>query len=198
MEPEKLIHKLMSYNSSLPLFEDNQLFKPSSEEDNKDRPISIEEILDAFEIRFIRSSSPTIDEPSWFTTYEYMRRLKRLPEEKLRELYRKVILKESIKEDNQLFKPASEDDHKEREELELKKIGKDWPIGCQVRVKQATDVNHDEWTGIVVKICISPNSEPILALLVKFEDEHSSPIELEYDREWPEFEYYAPEELERI
>ena len=195
---EKLIHKLMSYNSSLPLFEDNQLFKPASEEDNKDRPISIEEILDALENRFIIASSSKPDELFWFYTQEYMRKLKRLPEEELRELYRKVILKESIKEDNQLFKPASEDDHKEREELELKKLGKDWPIGCQVRVKQATDVNHDEWTGIVVKICISPNSEPILPLLVKFEDEHSSPIELENDREWPEFEYYAPEELERI
>ena len=198
MEPEKLIHKLMSYNSSLPLFEDNQLFKPASQEDKEARPISIEEILDAFEIRFIRSSSPTIDAPSWVTTYEYMRKLKMLPEEELRKLYRKVILKESIKEDNQLFKPASEDDHKEREELELKKLGKDWPIGCQVRVKQDIDINHDEWTGIVVKICISSNSEPILALLVKFEDEHSSPIELENDREWPEFEYYAPEELEKI
>ena len=124
-----------------------------------------------------------------------MRKLKRLPEEELRELYRKVILKESIKEDNQLFKPASEDDHKERRELELKKLVKDWSIGCQVRVKQDVDINHDEWTGIVVKICISPNSEPIL---VKFEDEHSSPIELENDRELPEYEYYAPEELERI
>jgi len=195
MEPEKLIHKLMSYNSSLPLFDDNQLFKPSSEEDNKDRPISIEEILDAFKYRFVIAPSSRSDGPSWFTTQEYMRKLKRLPEEELRELYRKVILKESIKEDNQLFKPASEDDHKERRELELKKLVKDWSIGCQVRVKQDVDINHDEWTGIVVKICISPNSEPIL---VKFEDEHSSPIELEYDREWPEFEYYAPEELERI
>ena len=198
MEPEKLIHKLMSYNSSLPLFEDNQLFKPASQEDKEARPISIEEILDALENRFIIASSSKPDELFWFYTQEYMRKLKRLPEEELRELYRKVILKESIKEDNQLFKPASEDDHKERKELELKKLGKDWPIGCQVRVKQATDVNHDEWTGIVVKICISPNSEPILPLLVKFEDEHSSPIELENDREWPEFEYYAPEELERI
>ena len=195
---EKLIHKLMSYNSSLPLFEDNQLFKPASQEDKEARPISIEEILDAFKYRFIYAPSSKPDELFWFYTQEYMRKLKRLPEEELRELYRKVILKESIKEDNQLFKPASEDDHKEREELELKKLGKDWPIGCQVRVKQATDVNHDEWTGIVVKICISPNSEPILPLLVKFEDEHSSPIELENDREWPEFEYYAPEELERI
>jgi len=195
MEPEKLIHKLMSYNSSLPLFEDNQLFKPASQEDKEARPISIEEILDAFKYRFVIAPSSRSDGPSWFTTQEYMRKLKRLPEEELRELYRKVILKESIKEDNQLFKPASEDDHKERRELELKKLVKDWSIGCQVRVKQDVDINHDEWTGIVVKICISPNSEPIL---VKFEDEHSSPIELEYDREWPEFEYYAPEELERI
>ena len=195
MEPEKLIHKLMSYNSSLPLFEDNQLFKPASEEDNKDRPISIEEILDAFKYRVIIAPSSKPDEPFWFSTQEYMRKLKRLPEEELRKLYRKVILKESIKEDNQLFKPASEDDHKERKELELKKLGKDWPIGCQVRVKQATDINHDEWTGTLVKICISLNSEP---LLVKFEDEHSSPIELENYRDWPEYEYYGPEELIKV
>jgi hypothetical protein len=195
MEPEKLIHKLMSYNSSLPLFEDNQLFKPSSEEDNKDRPISIEEILDAFENRFISAPTPSPSEPTWYTTYEYMRKLKRIPEEELRKLYRKVILKESIKEDNQLFKPASEDDHKERRELELKKLGRDWPIGCQVRVKQATDINHDEWAGTVVKIGNNRGLEP---LLVEFKDEHSSPIELENDRELPEYEYYAPEELERI
>ena len=195
MEPEKLIHKLMSYNSSLPLFEDNQLFKPASEEDNKDRPISIEEILDAFKYRVIIAPSSKPDEPFWFSTQEYMRKLKRLPEEELRKLYRKVILKESIKEDNKLFKPASEDDHKERKELELKKLGKDWPIGCQVRVKQATDINHDEWTGTLVKICISLNSEP---LLVKFEDEHSSPIELENYRDWPEYEYYGPEELIKV
>ena len=118
MEPYKLIHKLMSYNSSLPLFEDNQLFKPNSN-----------------------------------------------------------------------------DDQDLRKELELKKLGKDWPIGCQVKVKQATDINHDEWTGTVVKILNLPHQEP---LLVKFEDEHSSPIELENYRDWPEFEYYSPEELDEL
>ena len=78
--------------------------------------------------------------------------------------YKLIEQLQKLNEDNQLFKPASNDDQDNRKEIELKKLQRDWPIGTKVK-------SEDNKLGRVYKI--NPETECGLTIIVKYIDPHS-------------------------
>jgi len=160
----KLIEQLQKLN------EDNQLFKPASNDDLEGRRINFEvgdkviwtppERFGLEKIKGVITSyvNPLASLEITIVGDEDKESYLVFPDEL------EKIVERKITEDNQLFKPNSNDDQNNRKEIELKELQRDWPIGTKVK-------SEDNKLGRVYKI--NPENEFGLTIIVKYIDPHS-------------------------